>query len=407
LDFSDTTEEAQFRRQAREWLQLNAPKDFNANEFDCSEDMAPFRNWQRKKAAAGWTCFTWPKEFGGRGGSPIEQVIWSQEEQELAYLSSPFIIGLGMGGATIMMHGSDELKNRYLPPMVSGDEVWCQLFSEPSAGSDLAGIKTKAVRDGDDWIINGQKIWTSYAHLADYGILITRTDPGAPKHQGLTYFIVDMKAPGVEVRPIKMASGDSGFNEVFLTDVRIPDSHRLGAVGGGWKVVVTTLMNERLSVGISFLMHFDELFEMASTLLSGGGPMIENHAVRDEIADWFVKSNGLKYTGYRMMTALSHGNTPGPEASITKLVLARGRQQLASFVLDLQDQAGILVDTDDSSDSVNFQRLFFTSIGERIAGGTDEILLNIIGERVLGLPPDLRIYKTVPFDEVSSAWPPG
>lgn len=406
MDFADTPEEARFRQEAQQWLQENAPRDFNAKDFDCTVDMAPFKEWQRKKAEAGWTCITWPEEFGGRGGTPIEQVIWSQEEQDLAHLSSPFIIGLGMGGATIMMHGSDELKDRYIRPMVTGDEIWCQLFSEPTAGSDLAGIKTRAVRDGDGWIINGQKLWTSYAHLADFGILVTRTDPSAPKHQGLTYFIVDMKAPGVEARPIKMASGDRGFNEVFFTDVRIPDSHRIGAVGGGWKVVLTTLMNERLSVGISFLTHFDELFELASTLIDESGPLIENHAVRDEIADWFVKSNGLMYTGFRMMTALSHGNTPGPEASITKLVLARGRQQLASFVLDLQDQAGILTDANRGTDSVDFQKLFFTAIGERIAGGTDEILLNIIGERVLGLPPDLRIDKGVPFEDVSTAWPP-
>lgn len=406
MDFSDTPEEARFRQEARAWLRQNAPKNFNARHFDPARDLAPFRNWQKKKAEAGWTCITWPAEFGGRDGSPIEQVIWSQEERDLAYLSSPFIIGLGMGGATIMMHGSEELQQRYIRPMVTGDEIWCQLFSEPSAGSDLAGIKTRAVADGDDWVVNGQKLWTSYAHLADYGILITRTDPGAPKHQGLTYFVIDMKAPGVEVRPLKMASGDVGFNEVFLSDVRIPDSHRVGPVGGGWKVVLTTLMNERLSVGISFLTHFDELFELARRLFDDSGPLIENHAVRDEIADWFVKSNGLMYTGYRMMTALSHGNTPGPEASITKLVLARGRQQLASFVLDLQDQAGILMADEDVRHSVNFQKLFFTSIGERIAGGTDEILLNIIGERVLGLPPDLRIDKDVPFDQVSSAWPP-
>ncbi len=402
MDFSDTAEEARFRQQAREWLSRNAPRNFNVNDFDCTKDMAPFKSWQRRKAEAGWTCFTWPREYGGRGGTPIQQVIWSQEEQDIAHLSSPFIIGLGMGGATIMMHGSDALKERYLRPMVMGDEIWCQLFSEPTAGSDLAGIKTRAVRDGDDWIVNGQKLWTSYAHLADYGILVTRTDSSAPKHQGLTYFLLDMKSPGVEVRPIKMASGDVGFNEVFLTDVRIPDDHRVGPVGGGWKVVLTTLMNERLSVGISFLTHFDELFELASNLFDDSGP--ENRAVRDEIAEWFVKSNGLMYTGYRMMTALSHGKTPGPEASITKLVLARGRQQLASFVLDLQDQAGILTDGSGANAPVNFQKLFFTAIGERVAGGTDEILLNIIGERVLGLPPDLRIDKDVPFDEVSSAW---
>jgi alkylation response protein AidB-like acyl-CoA dehydrogenase len=406
MDFEDTVEEANFRREARGWLIQNAPKDFDANQFDCDEDLAPFKSWQGKKADARWSCLTWPEEFGGRGCSMIEQVIWSQEEGDLAYLSSPFIIGLGMVGATILMHGTDELKERYIRPMILGDEIWCQLFTEPSAGSDLAGIKTRAVRDGDDWVINGQKIWTSYAHLSDYGILLARTDSSAPKHQGLTYFIVDMKAPGVEVKPIKMASGDSGFNEVFLTGVRIPDSHRVGDVGQGWKVVLTTLMNERLSVGAMFLTHFDELFELASTLLGEHGPLIENHAVRDAIADWFVKSNGLKYTGYRIISALSRGDTPGPEASITKLVFGRGRQQLASFVLDLQDQAGILTDASDAKGAVNFQKLFFSSIGERIAGGTDEILLNIIGERVLGLPPDLRIDKHVPFSKVSAAWSP-
>lgn len=404
MDFSDTPEEARFRRQAREWLSENAPKNLSINNLNPSKDTAPFKEWQRKKAEAGWTCFTWPTEYGGHGGTPIEQVIWSQEEQDLAYLSSPFIIGLGMGGATIMMHGSDALKDRFLRPMVTGDEIWCQLFSEPTAGSDVAGIRTRAVRDGDDWIINGQKMWTSYAHIADYGILVTRTDPDAPKHQGLTYFVVDMKSPGVEVRPIRMASGDEGFNEVFFTDVRIPDQYRVGPVGGGWKVVLTTLMNERLSVGISFLTHFDELFELASNLFDDSGPLIEHRAVRHEIAQWFVTSNGLKYTGYRMMTALSHGRTPGPEASMTKLVLARGRQQLASFVLDLQDQAGILTDGNGATDAVDFQRLFFTAIGERVAGGTDEILLNVIGERVLGLPSDLRIDKDLPFDKVSSAW---
>ena len=400
MDFDDTPEEAIFRQEARAWLDANAPKDFDISAHNYNKDLRPFKDWQRKKAEAGWTCFTWPKEFGGGDGAPIEQVIWSQEEGDLAYLSTPFIIGLGMGGATIMMHGSDELKKRYIGPMIRGDEVWCQLFTEPAAGSDLAGIRTKAVRDGDDWIINGQKTWTSYAHLADYGILVTRTDPIVPKHKGLTYFIIDMKASGVETRPIKMVSGESDFNEVFFTDVRIPDNYRIGEIGQGWSVALTTLMNERLSVGTSVPTHFDDILNLASTLEDDRGPLIEHAAIRDKIADWFIKSNGLKYTAFRMISALSLGQTPGPEASITKRVLGRGRQELASLALDMQDLAGILVVEDEASLATSFQKIFFSSIGDRVAGGTDEIMLNIIGERVLGLPPDIRVDKDIPFNEV-------
>ena len=270
----------------------------------------------------------------------MEQIIWNQEEGEIAELSIPFIIGHGMAGQTIITHGTEAQKNRYLPPLISGEEVWCQLFSEPSAGSDLAGLRTKAVQDGEEWVINGQKIWTSVAHIADFGILVTRTDTTVPKHKGLTYFILDMKSPGVEVRPIKQASGASDFNEVFLTDVRIPDSNRLDDVGRGWQVAMTTLMNERLSVGAAFPTNVEDILDLASSVQLETGPAIDDTSVRSGIADWYVKASGLKYGGFRTLSALSQGQVPGPEASITKLVLGTGRQDLANFAMDLMDQAG-------------------------------------------------------------------
>ena len=404
MNFDDTPQEAQFRAEARGWLAANRPEaDLAAVAY--GRDLTPFKAWQRKKCDAGWACLGWPPELGGRGAAPIEQVIWSQEEGELADLSAPFIIGIGMAGPTIMAHGSDAQKARYLRPMARGDEIWCQLFSEPAAGSDLAGVRTRARRDGEDWVVNGQKIWASYAHVADYAILVLRTDPAVPKHRGLTYFVLDMHAPGVEVRPIRQASGESDFNEVFLTDVRIPDANRLGAVGEGWRVALTTLMNERLSVGTAFPTNFDDMLALASELEGEEGKLIEDGAVRERLADWFIQANGLKYAGFRMLSALSAlsaGKAPGAEASMTKLVLGRGRQALASLALDLQDMAGIVTDEALAPQAALFQKVFFRSIGNRLEGGTDEILLNIIGERVLGLPPDVRVDKDVPFDEIPS-----
>ena len=399
MDFNDTPQEAEFRAQAREWLKANRP-DVDLSAVHYKRDLTPFKDWQAKKFDANWACLGWPKAAGGRGAKPIEQVIWSQEEGDVAMLSGPFIIGIGMAGPTIMRHGTDEQKARYLKPMARGDEIWCQLFSEPAAGSDLAGIRTRALKDGDEWVVNGQKIWTSFAHVADFAILVLRTDPTVPKHQGLTYFILDMKSPGIEVRPIRQVSGESDFNEVFLTDVRIPDANRLGEVGEGWKVSMTTLLNERLSVGAAFPSNFDDILEMAGGMEGADGALIEDGAVRDRLADWFVKSNGLEYTGYRMISALSAGKTPGAEASMTKLVLGRGRQDIASFAMDLQDMAGMITEPEKAPLEALFQRSFFRSIGNRVEGGTDEILLNIIGERVLGLPPDVRVDKDVPFNEI-------
>ncbi len=298
--------------------------------------------WQKKKADAGWACLHWPKDYGGRGASPIERVIWQQEEGAFGKLSAMFIIGHGMCGPTMMAFAGEEQKRRYLPPLASGEKIWCQLFSEPAGGSDVAGLRTRAEKSGDDWIVNGQKIWTSGAHYSDYGILLTRTDPNVPKHKGLTMFFLDMKSPGVEVRPIKQASGQSDFNEVYFTDVKIPDSQRLGNVNDGWNVSLTTLMNERMSIGAGVSTGFPELFEFCSNLMLEDGLAIDDRNVRSKLANWAVRASGLKYTSFRAISALSRGERPGPENSIGKLVAGSMVQDVAMFALDLQGAAGVL-----------------------------------------------------------------
>ena len=254
MDFNDTPEEAAFRAEARAFLTANAERKGRRGRCCGSAISAPTlcsaaRTWQAKKADAGFAGITWPKQFGGREASPILQVIYQQEEESYAVPRGLFEIGLGMCIPTMMAYAKPEQLDRYVRPALRGEEVWCQLFSEPAGGSDLAALRTRAERDGDDWIINGQKIWTSGAHLSDFGIIVVRTDPNVPKHEGLTFFFLDMRSPGIEVRPIHQMSGASHFNEVFFTDVRVPDAQRLGAVGQGWRVSLTTLMNERLAVG--------------------------------------------------------------------------------------------------------------------------------------------------------------
>jgi alkylation response protein AidB-like acyl-CoA dehydrogenase len=405
MDFNDTPEEAAFRAEARAWLEANAPSPEEARKMgrettNEAEALKRAKAWQAKKADGGWACLHWPKEYGGRGATPIQRVIWEQEESRFAVPRGFFEIGLGMCGPTMMTWATEEQKKRYLPKMLRGEEIWCQLFSEPAAGSDVAGLRTRCERDGDDWIINGQKVWTSGAHYSDFGIIVTRSDPTVPKHKGLTFFFVDMKSPGVEVRPIKQISGTSNFNEVYFTDVRIPDSQRLGKIGQGWEVSVSVLMNERLAVGDAPGPGFDEAFALAREVELESGPAIKDSSVRQKLADWYVQSRGLKYTKFRTITALSRGAIPGPEASITKLVSASNLQNIASFGMDLQDMGGSLMEQDVAPANAIFQQALLYSPGLRIAGGTDEILRNIIAERVLGLPADVRVDKDVPFNKL-------
>ncbi|MGK2741176.1 acyl-CoA dehydrogenase family protein [Tepidicaulis sp. LMO-SS28] len=414
MDFEDTKEEAAFRSEVRAWLDANAPKhleaelkraSFGSSAIESEDPMAAAKAWQKKKAEAGWACLHWPEEYGGGARTPMERVIWGQEEGAYAALSSPFIIGHGMCGPTVMAWASEEQKQERLPPLASGEEIWCQLFSEPAGGSDLAGLRTRAVKADDgsgDWIVNGQKIWTSGAQHSDWGLLIARTDPDVPKHKGLTMFFLSMKTPGVEVRPIKQVNGQSGFNEVFFNDVRIPDSQRLGDVGQGWQVSLTTLMNERLSIGSGMSTGFPELFEYCLDVEVEGRPAVDDAAVRSKLAQIAVKQSGLKYTGMRALTALSKGETPGPENSIGKLVAGATMQELAMYALDLQGESGVIWD-ETSPQNGRFQAILMRSPATRIEGGSDEILRNIIGERVLGLPGDIRVDKNVPFKDIPTS----
>jgi alkylation response protein AidB-like acyl-CoA dehydrogenase len=409
MNFDDTPQEAAFRAEARAWVAANAPKQFETELSKASLGRIALREhdivdvakaWQKQKSDSRWVCLQWPKEYGGRGATAVERVIWQQEEGVYFKLTSPFQIGEGMCGPTLMAYGSESDKRRYLPKIASGEEIWCQLFSEPAGGSDVAGLRTRAERDGDNWIVNGQKIWTSGAHYSDYGILITRTDPNVPKHKGLTMFYIDMKSPGVEVRPIKQANGMQEFNEVFFTNLRVPDSQRLGAVGDGWNVSLTTLMNERMTIGSRLATGFAELFDFCCNLMTEEGLAVDDRATRSKLASWAVKNSGLKYTNYRAISALSKGERPGPENSIGKLVAGSMLQDIATYAMDLQGANGMLNGADATEASGQFQAMLLSSPSTRIAGGTDEILRNIIAERVLGLPGDIRVDKDVPFNKI-------
>lgn len=411
MDFNDSPEEAAYRKKVQEWLNANATlrdpdasKSMMLDEAEGQNLIQRSKDWQAKKHDEGWACLRWPKEFGGQDATAIQSVIFSQEEGQYDLPPSIYGIGHGMLGPTIMAHGTDEQKERFLPAMVHGNEVWCQLFSEPDAGSDLAGLKMSAVLDGDEWVINGQKIWTTGAQFCDWGMLVARSDPDAAKHAGLTYFIVDMRAPGIDIRPIKQMNGGKGFNEVFFSDVRIPDSNRLGGVGDGWRVAITTLMNERSSIGSSAGggANIQDLIRLATKVERNGRPAIEDGAVRQKIAAFAVRRSGLKYTSQRGLSALSQGQTPGPEAAIGKLIAGIMGLEVGALGMELQGSAGLLTDKDSPTDPV-WQAAYMSMPGLRLAGGTDEILRNIIAERVLGMPGEPRIDKGKPFKDIPTS----
>jgi alkylation response protein AidB-like acyl-CoA dehydrogenase len=408
MNFNDNPEEAAFRAEARAWLEQNAPRkpaqggDFVRPEIG-PEDVQRSRQWQRRKAEGGFACISYPSEFGGRGGTPMQSIIYDQEQARFDVPLNIFQITHGMCIPTVMTVGDAATKARFVLPSVRGEHIWCQLFSEPAAGSDVAGLRTRAVKDGNDWVINGQKVWTSFAQYSDYGLLLARTNPNVPKHKGLTMFWIDMKAPGVDVRPIHQMSGGSDFNEVYFSDLRIADSQRLGNEGAGWQVALVTLMNERLSIGGSYGPSHRDMIELVKSLTaSPARPALRDQAFRERLADWYVAMAGLRYTRMRTLTALSRGQTPGPESSISKVVSANQAQELTSVALDLLDEYGVIDDADLAPLHGMFQRYFMVAPAMRIAGGTDEILLNIIAERVLGLPGDVRVDKDKAFSDLPS-----
>ena len=404
MDFNDSPDEKAYRQTVRQWLakEAEAFKDIDFESMTEQEELPYSRRWLNTKAKAGYAAIALPKNLGGGGGTSMQSIIFHQEQAKFNLPSYVyFAIGLGMCLPTMMSFASDSQKQALMPKLMSGENIWCQLFSEPSAGSDLGNVRTKAIKNGDDWIINGQKVWTTQGHLADYGILVVRTNPDVPKHKGLSFFFLDMKSPGVEVRPIKQIDGNAEFNEIFFTDVRIADSQRLGEVGDGWKVALTTLMFERQSGSEHSLgmVEYQHVLDFIHSLSLDGKPAFDDSAVQEQVADWYLQMEGLRFVLYRRLTALAAGTVPGAEAAMGKLVEAKAVLDISRYCLDLLGESGALSAQGNTAlDTI--KRSLLKAPGIRIAGGTDEILRNTIAERVLGLPQDVRTDKTKPFKEL-------
>jgi len=405
MDFADSPEEAAYRERVRVWLDEHAPRHSvrgaNCAPLAEAERLQAARAWQRQKASAGYARVTWPVEWGGGGGTAMQQAIFNQEELRYDVPRGFFGIGLGMCLPTLMKFADADTLRRFVGPALRGEEIWCQLFSEPSAGSDLAGVRTRAVRRGEsEWCVNGQKTWTTGAHYADFGLLLARTDASVPKHAGLTMFWIDMKTPGIEVRPIHQMSGGSDFNEVYLSDVLVPDKQRLGGVGNGWKVSLVTLMNERAEGSKDRGPSTEQILELARSVPLGSGCVLDDSDFRQRLASWYVLGEGLRLTRLRTLTALSRGQTPGPESSIGKLVAANRLQELTGQLIDCQGEFGIVSGAPYALSGGSIHEDYLRAPGLRIAGGTDEILKNIIAERVLGLPGDIGVDKNVAFEDL-------
>ena len=385
MDFRDSPDEAAFRADLRAWLAAELPDDWADREPHVGRwDFAAAKRWTRALFDAGYAGLTWPKEYGGAGLSPNHQAIYLEETARVDAPDHVGVIGLGMAGPTIIAHGTPEQKAAHLRGILSGDTIFCQGFSEPGSGSDLASVRTRAERDGADFVVNGQKVWSSYAHVADFCILLTRSEAGSQKHRGLTYLLVDMHTPGVEVRPLRQITGDPEFNEVFFTDVRVPVSSVVGEVGGGWQVAMTTLLHERGTLGFALTARLEALFGRLVTTARKTGAATDP-LVRDRIADLYVDLQGLRFTNYRALTALVRTGVPGPEGSVAKLHWSEANQRLTALAVELLGPEGQLSGEGGFWGGYwQYQQL--RSRGNTIEAGTSEILRNIVAERVLGLP---------------------
>ena len=402
MDFEDTPELAVFRSEVRDWLDANAQRRTDQLFLGMEGDQAfqEAKAWYKKKSQAGFACLTWPREYGGAGLTPLHEVIWAQEVENYKTRDAHFVIGIGNCGPAIMHFASEEAKVELLPRMASAEDVWCQLFSEPSAGSDVAGLRTRAEADGDNWILNGQKIWTSGAQYSDYGVVLTRTDPTVSKYRGLTLFMIDMRQPGIEIRPIRQMDGGQHFNEVFFNDAVVPDAYRLGEVGGGWTGALTVLMSERLAISGIQPTGFPQFLELVKSLEINGQPIARDPIVRERLATWYSPYAGLPAANKRMITAVAKGGIAGAEASLGKLVGAVMNQEIANFACQVFGQAGIIQDDSFSPEQGHFQHSVLFSPGVRLAGGTDEVMRNILAEQVLGLPQEPRADKGMAFQDI-------
>lgn len=395
MNFRDSPEEAQYRSRLRAWLEANLPSGWLDGTFQLpprrEERYAFAREWQRKLYEAGYMGLNWPKQYGGQEATPFEQVIFMEELARVRTPETLGVIGLNMGGPTIIAHGTDEQKRSHLSKILSGEEIWCQGFSEPNAGSDLAGLQTKAVRDGDEYVISGQKVWSSYAHIADWCLVVARTDPAAEKHAGLSYFLVEMHSQGVEVRPIVQITGDPEFNEIFFNEVRVPAANRLGEEGEGWRVAMTTLMHERGTLGVALQLRarvmLDDVVALAKAVRLNGSVAIADPEVRRTLAQFETEVEAMRFTAYRSLTTFARTGIPGPEGSVLKLHWSELNQRMTEFTWDiLGGYSQIDAGSPHSVDNGKWQYAFLRSRGNTIEAGTSEILRNIIAERVLGLP---------------------
>jgi alkylation response protein AidB-like acyl-CoA dehydrogenase len=388
MDFSYSQDEERFRSELRAWLERNPPGE----EPEEPKAWVPYaKAWQGRLAEAGWCGVAWPKEYGGRGATLIQQIIF---QEELARARAPQFIGLAgltMGGPVLIAHGTDEQKRRHLRPILTADEIWCQGFSEPNAGSDLAAINTKAVLDGDTFVVTGQKVWTSWARYADVCMCLVRTDPEAPKHKGITFLLVDMKSPGVTVRPLTQMNGDADFNEVFFEDVRVPRKNVVGELNKGWDIAITCLMHERQTLTFSRQLQskvaLSEMLDTARRHQRAGAPATRDPIVRQALSRAYVDSEAMRFLAYRNLTKVLRGGVPGPEGSIEKLFWSEMYQRQLDTACELIGPHGqLLRHSKHAVDGGRWPHLLLYSKGRTIAAGTSEVQRNIIAERVLGLP---------------------
>jgi alkylation response protein AidB-like acyl-CoA dehydrogenase len=380
VDLRDTPEEAAFRGEVDAWIEANLTDELRGGRFGERRFEKAGREWSRKLYEAGYAGLTWPKEYGGAGAAYSYQAIFLEETAKAEAPQHIGVIGLGMAGPTIIAHGTEEQKQRYLPKILSADEIWCQGFSEPGAGSDLASVRTKAELRGDYFVVDGQKVWSSFAHIADWCILVARSDPSSAAHAGLTYLIVDMHAPGVEVRPLRQITGEAEFNEIFFTGVEVPRENVVGEIGDGWAVAMTTLLHERGTLGFALTGVLDVAVRKLIALARERG--VDDPRLLDRVAEEWIELQALKFTNYRALTQLMKTGIPGPEGSVSKLHWSESNQRLTKLALELLGEEAQVVYGDDG----DWQYQQLRSLGNTIEAGTSEILRNIIAERVLGLP---------------------
>jgi alkylation response protein AidB-like acyl-CoA dehydrogenase len=384
--------ELTFRAELQAWLATNITDEFREKRtMTFQEKVAVRRAWQKKLFEAGWIGIGWPPEYGGRGASLVQEAIYNEEMARAQAPATANVIGLNMVGPTILTVGTSEQKARYLPKILSAEEIWCQGFSEPNAGSDVASLQTRAVREGDHFVVNGQKVWTSYGYVADFCILLVRTDFEAPKHKGLSYLIVDMKSPGVNTRPLVQMTGEAEFAEVFFENVKVPLENLVGELNKGWMVAITTLMHERGSFSLSIIVTFEQrlqaLIELCRSSILNGKPVLEDSQVRQRLARLYTDIKTFKLNTMRQMSTLSGGHLPGPEGSLLKLQWSELNQRMVELAFELAGPfSGLAPDSVDAPFEGRWQYEYLRARGNTIEAGTSEVQRNIVAERVLGLP---------------------